>query len=112
LSYLESETFKFFRNWFSARANYLRFEEGELSSEDEGGESKRCLKKRKNLAKMKTLKKKRTLKSSSALSPSLIEMMRLETLCLAHVVVGSHLLNKKWWWKFASLLGDCYAFFA
>jgi hypothetical protein len=36
-----------------------------LNFEDEGGESKRCLKKRKNLTKMKTSKKKRALKSSA-----------------------------------------------
>ena len=51
--------------WFSARAKYLRPKEGELNFEHEGGESKRCLKKRKNLTKMKTLKMKMTLKSSA-----------------------------------------------
>ena len=51
--------------WFSARAKYLRPKEGELNFEHEGGESIRCLKKRKNLTKMKTLRMKMTLKSSA-----------------------------------------------
>jgi hypothetical protein len=55
----------------STRAKYLRPKKEELNFEDEGGESKRCIKKRKNLTKMKTSKKKRTLKSS-ARAPALV----------------------------------------